>query len=345
MLETAPEVSSVAADGVIMRDTAEVQQVMARGLPVVVVGHRHREVPGAANVITDSEVIGRLGAEHLLHCGVRHFAFCGYTDCSWSDIRREAFGARLRQAGFDACALSVGAEITGMPWENQRQTIARWLQTLPRPLGLMACNDDLGYEVLAACKLAGLAVPDEVAVVGADNDEVVCGLADPPLSSVAIHFERAGYEAAEVLAGLMRGGRRDRPRILVRASHVVPRRSTDVLAVEETSLARALRFIRDHARTGVSVSEVARAAGVSRRALEKRFRSGLGRSVLEEIRRVRTDQIARMLIETDLPVAEIATQLGFADVQHVARYFRAAKQISPLAYRKAFGHKHARTMA
>jgi LacI family transcriptional regulator len=336
-----PGLLSAEADGVIMRDTEAVEAVRAWGLPMVVVAHRHAEVPGAVNVITDSETIGRMGAEHLAACGMRQFAFCGYTDCSWSDIRRDAFVKWLKTAEFPAETLSVRAEVTGAPWGNQRQAIASWLRSLRRPLGLMACNDDLGHEVIAACKLAGFDVPDDVAVVGADNDEVVCGLADPPLSSVAINFERAGYEAAEALTRLMGEGRQPNMRIQVRATHVVPRRSTDTLAVDDPSLAKALRFIRDRAHGGVSVGEVAQASGVSRRALEKRFRGLLGRSVLHEIRRLRADQIARLLVETDLPVAEIANRLGFADVQHVARYFRAAKQVSPLAYRKTLGHKQA----
>jgi len=241
-------------------------------------------------------------------------------------------------AHFDCAEFSINAATTGSAWRDQREAIANWLRSLPRPVGLMASNDDLGHEVIAAAKLAGLSVPDDVAVIGVDNDEVVCGLTDPPLSSVAVNFERAGYEAAHVLAGMMR--REASPsRIIVSPTHVVPRRSTSLLAVEDQHLARALRFIRDRVQESPPVEAVAKAAGISRRALEKRFRDSLGRSVLDEIRRVRTDQIARLLVETELPVAQIADQLGFADVQHIARYFRSAKAMSPLAYRKVHGRR------
>ncbi len=328
------------ADGVIMRDTDRLEEVLARGLPAVVVGHRHREIPDVANVVTGSHDIGRLGAEHLLSCGVRHFAFCGYTNCSWSDTRCGTFKHVVSLAHFDCAEFSIQAGATDSPWHDQREAIANWLRSLPRPVGLMACNDDLGHEVIAAAKLAGLSVPDDVAVIGVDNDEVVCGLTDPPLSSVAVNFERAGYEAAHVLAGLMK--REAAPsRIIVSPTHVVPRRSTSLLAVEDPHLAKALRFIRDRVEESPSVEAVARAAAISRRALEKRFRDSLGRSVLDEIRRVRTDQIARLLVETELPVAQIAERLGFADVQHIARYFRSAKAVSPLAYRKMHGSKQA----
>jgi LacI family transcriptional regulator len=216
-----------------------------------------------------------------------------------------------------------------------RNSILRWLRPLPKPVGMMGCNDDLAKEIVEACTMAGLRVPDDVAVIGADNDEIVCGICNPPMSSVAINFERAGYEAAQALSAMMRGSGSAPPRILVNPTHVVPRRSTDILAVEDSNLAKALQFIRDHARGGVTVAAAAKASGLSRRVLEKRFRRILNRSALEEIRRVRTDLIARMLVETTLPVAEIAESLGFNDLQHVARYFRAGKGLSPLAYRKS----------
>lgn len=329
------------ADGVIMRDTDRVEEVLAAGLPVVIVEHRHKEIRGAANVVTDSPLIGRMGAEHLLQCGLRNYAFCGYLERSWSETRAEAFAGKLAGAGFPTAHLRVQAALTGTPWRNQRPAIVRWLSSLPKPVGLMACNDDLGREVIECCKTLGLVVPDDVAVIGVDNDEVVCGFTNPPMSSIAMGFERAGYEAAHVLGELMRSrNRRVSRRIVVPATHVVSRRSTDLLAVEEPILAKALQVIRAQVGRSVTVMDIARAAGVSRRGLERRFRQVLGRSVLDEIRRVRTDQIAQMLVETEVPVAEIAGRLGFADVQHIARYFRARKAMSPLAYRKRHGRKH-----
>jgi LacI family transcriptional regulator len=297
------------------------------------------------NVLADSEAIGRLGAEHLLHCGFKHFAFCGHARLSlerteWAEVRRDFFSRRIREAGFETpAAYTLSAE--ARDWAEQRRSLAGWLQSLPKPVGLLACNDDCGQRVMEACKLAGLSVPDVVGVIGADNDEVICGLTDPPMSSVAINFERAGYEAARALDALMRRSGHVPQRILAVASHVAARRSTDFVAVEEPHLARALRRIRDQARTGVSVDEVVQAAGLSRRVLEKRFRHFLDRSILEEIRRVRTDHIARLLVETELPVAEIADLLRFEDVQHVARYFRAAKGVSPTGYRQKYGRSRA----
>ena len=299
-----PALRQIEADGIILRDVKKVDEALASGLPAIVIGHGQSEIPGLVNVVTDSAAIGRLGAEHLLQCGFKHFAFCGYADnplerTVWSEVRCEFFGARIREGGFSSTSTYVLSNSAG-GWPKERRALAEWLAALPKPVGLMACNDDCGQQVVEACKFAGLPVPDQVGVIGADNDEVVCGLTDPPLSSVAINFEQAGYDAARALDQLMLGDQGVARRIIAAAPHlVVTRRSTDFVATDEPHLTRALQFVRDRAREGVSVDDVARAAGLSRRALEKRFRDFLGRSILEEIRRVRTDHIARMLVETE----------------------------------------------
>lgn len=335
-----PALRQIEADGVILRDVEKVDEALASGLPAVVIGHRQSEIAGLVNVVTDSKAIGRMGAEHLLQCGFKHFGFCGYSESSfertvWSEIRNKFFSARIREAGFETSRRYVLSK-TAADWPKERRALANWLEASPKPLGLMACNDDCGQQVVEACKLAGLSVPDQVGVIGADNDEVVCGLTDPPLSSVAINFERAGYDAAGALDELMRGSRKVPPRIIAAAPHIVTRRSTDFVAADEPHLTRALQFVRDHDRSSISVGEVVRAAGLSRRALEKRFRTFLGHSILEEIRRARTDHMARMLVETDLPVTAIAGMLGFTHAHHFARYFRAGKQLTPLKYRSMY---------
>jgi len=336
-----PKLKSLDLQGMIVRDVGDLEEALAFGIPTVVVGHRRAEVAGLVNVVTDSTRIGRMGAEHLLACGFKHFAFCGLEEtplehADWSHLRNTGFAQRIHEAGFACCTFS-SPSIRKRSMKQQRQALADWLLSLQQPVGIMACNDDWGVQVMEACKLAGLAVPDTVGVIGADNDELVCGLADPAMSSVSINFERAGYEAAQALANLIRGRSGRSGKINVYPTHVVARRSTDTVAAEDEHIAKALRFMRDHVREAVSVSAVARAAGLSRRALERRFSRQLGRTVLQETRRLRTEQIARLLVETHLPVGQVADSLGFADVRHFARYFRSEKRVSPLTYRKNFG--------
>lgn len=337
---TRQKLAKLDADGIMLRDVSGFKkQAMRLKIPTVVLGHRDREAPGLINVSSDSEAAGRMAAEHLLQCGFKHFAYCGLArtvleQTPWSEDRLVSFRRSVVEAGCPPPASFV-LKSPGSDWRNTRRRLADWLLQLPRPLGLMACNDDCGAQVAEACKLAGLPVPDAVGLIGVDNDEVVCGLADPSMSSVAINFERAGYEAAAALDRLMQQAKNFPHKIVAHATHVVARRSTDTVAVQDTVLARALTHIRSRAGTALTVSQVASAAGVSRRSLERRFRQVTGGSILGEIRRRRTDQMARMLLETNLPVARVAENLGFADGQHFARYFRAAKKMSPLAFRQA----------
>lgn len=343
------ELKELDADGVIFRDVGTLKaEVLRLGIPAVVVGHASGEVSGLINVVTDSTEIGHMAADHLLQCGFRHFAFFGYAaenygspgelqdQRQWSKYRLEAFTRRVTEAGFAPPAVCI-LPSSEPDSPHNRDQIARWLSNLPTPLGVVACNDDCAVHVIEACKTAGLAVPDTVGVVGADNDEVVCGLTDPPLTSVALNFERAGYEAAEALDTLMRRSRPRSLRISVPTTHLVARRSTEVVAVEDQRLAKALRFMRDNVNRPISVEEVARAAGASRRVLERRFRGWLGRSILHEIRRVRTNEIARLLVETNWPIGRIADALGFEDDRHFSRYFYSVKNLSPIAFRRKYG--------
>jgi len=337
-----PKLKTLDLDGIILRDVDKLEEVVAFGLPAVVIGHWRTEVSCLLNVVTDSERIGRMAAEHLLACGFKKFAYCGCRasleeNTPWSELRRQSFSDRIGQAGWSCENFPIPPLSRGLSWLRERGLMARWLQSLPKPLGLMAANDDRARQVDEACKVAGVLVPSEVGIIGVDNDEVVCGLSDPPLSSVAVNFDRAGYEAASALDCLMKGRQPVPARIVVHPTHIVVRRSTDVVAVEDESVAKALRYIRSAScREELTVAVVARNAGISRRLLEKRFRRELGCSVLDEIRRVRTDKMAQLLVETHLPVRAIAETLGFGDVQHFARYFRSVKKMSPLAYRKAY---------
>ncbi len=335
-----PRLNKLDAHGIILRDGKNINKVLALGIPTVVVGHHQEEYPGVAHVLTDSTEAARLAAEHLLGCGFKNFAFCGPSKFRWSEARRLSFAGHIARHGHAVHFFDARPAGLSTSWGTQHRAMSQWLATLPKPVGIMACNDDYAQHLVAACKGAAIHIPDQVGIIGVDNDELVCELASPPISSVAINFERAGFESARMLDRWIRSGKAPVPsRINAPATHVVARLSTDILAVEDPQLMKALRFIRDHARENIRVADVARAGGLSRRALENRFRWELGRSILQEIRRIRVDLIARMLIETDLPVSHIAEALGYENLQHIARYFRKEKNLSLVSYRKQYGAK------
>lgn len=288
---------------------------------------------------TNSEEIARMGAAHLLEAGLRSFAFCGLANLHWSTAREKAFTQLLKAAGYDCSTLRIGsANWMKRPkwiesWEHDQPIMAKWLKSLPKPVGLMASNDVCGREVLQVCATERIHVPDEVAVVGVDNDEMMCELANPPLSSVALDVEKAGYEAARLLDALMRGRPVTDPVVWVQPTYVVHRRSSDVIVQEDPLVAGALRFIREHARQPLSVSDVAAELGVSRRTLERRFLAALGRTILDEIMRCHLARARQLLVETDLPCYQIAPEAGFGSLKSFNRSFGRSEGVTPLNFR------------
>jgi len=327
------------ANGIIMRDSTRGSEALKLGVPIIVSVHLKEHIKETPYIDTNGVRIGRMAAEHLLDRGFRHFAFCGFDKLHWSRERCENFSKRVAGAGFETGIFKQPRSRVQRSWENEQILMADWLKALPKPVGLMACNDDRGRHVSEACKIAGLHVPEQVAIVGVDNDELVCELSSPPLSSVALNVERGGYEAAELLDKLMAGKESIKKDIIVEPMHVVTRQSTDILAVEDTEVAEAMRFIRQHSKRIIQVSDVVDSVGLSRRALQQRFRRIFGRSVYDEIKRCRLEQIVLMLAETDLSISQIASAFGYAGIEKLSRYFQREKGMTPLAYRKQYGRK------
>lgn len=261
----------------------------------------------------------------------------GLKNRPWSQERSESFAGRIRQAGLEPHILYTNSRLgSWRSFEAEEPSLTEWLKALPKPVGLMAGNDVCGRYIIETCRIAGLQVPDEVAVIGVDNDELICDLTDPPMSSIALGTENAGYEAAALLDRLIGGERMTGQNILVRATHIVTRPSTDILAVEDRVVAEAIRFIRQRAKKAIQVNDVVDYLAMSRRNLELRFHRVLGRSIYSEIKRVRTQQIIRMLCETDLSISEIALKLGHPSDKHIARYFKHQTGMSLKEYRKQF---------
>jgi LacI family transcriptional regulator len=334
-----PKMKHWSADGIIMRDSGKGSAALKLGVPIIVSVHLKENIRGTPFIDTNGVRIGRMAAEHLLDRGFQHLAFCGFDDLHWSRNRCQNFSKRIAESGLKARIYKQPRSRAKRLWENEQVVMVDWLKSLPKPVGLMACNDDRGRHVSEACKVAGLHVPEQVAILGVDNDELVCELSDPPLSSVALNVERGGYEAAELLDKLMARRRAAHKDIIVEPTHVITRQSTDVMAIDDSDVVKALRFIRQHAKEPIQVGDVLKVVPLSRRALQKRFRRVLNRSVHDEIRRVRTEQVAIMLTETNLAISQIAAAFGYAGIEKLSRYFQREKEMTPLKYRKRYGKK------
>jgi LacI family transcriptional regulator len=249
-------------------------------------------------------------------------------------LRSEFFRSHLRAKGHE-CDVFPAELPGGRPgnWEHETEAIARWLRRLPRPVGIMACYDIRGQQVLEACRRIGVAVPDEVAVIGVHNDDLLCDLCDPPLTSVIPNARRAGYEAAALLDRMMRGSTVPPLLISIEPIGVATRQSTDVVAVNDRQVSAAARFIRDHACEGLGVAEVLKAVPMSRTVLERRFKQLLGCTPHEHILNVRLGHVKTLLASTDLPLAQIAERTGFEHVEYLSVAFKRVTGLTPSAWR------------
>lgn len=295
----------------------------------------HDPASGIPYVATDDLTIGRLAAEHLLDRGLKQFAFCGYPPTRtnvWMRGRAEGFAKRLAEAGY-SCRMFAGRYGGGQHWERLQSELVAWLRRLPTPIGLLGCYDYRARHVLEACKRAGLRVPEDVAVIGVDND-VVCDLTDPPLTSVEQGRFQIGYTAAKVLDRLMAGGAARPLRYVIPPVGLVCRQSTDLLYVADRRVAEALRIIREQACHGLQAQAVAGLVQCSRSTLDKQFRQSLGWPVDQEIRRVRLARARELLARTDLPLRAVAREAGYANEQYLSAVIRKELRCTPFAYRQ-----------
>lgn len=299
-----------------------------------------KSTAGMPTLLTDNAAAGQMCFEHFKERGFRHFAFCGFNGADYSDERRAGFVESVGKTGL-RCHIFRDARQLGKAktadYENEGlkdgEPLANWIRQLPKPVGMMACNDMRGQQVLNTCRAMGVIVPDEVAVIGVDNDEVLCTLSEPPLSSVVPDTERIGYETAALLARMMSGEPASCSQIFIKPKCVIARHSTEVLAVEDRQISAVMRFIREHACEGIDVSDVLRAVPMSRSTLDRRFLALMNRTPKDEILRVRLNRAKQLLAETDFPLPDIAEKIGLEHAEYLSRIFKKRIGQTPSEFR------------
>ena len=324
-------------DGILCRRLTPA--VQAADVPTVILDDQDEPRGDTPAILNDSHEVGRLAAEHLIERGFHSIGYYGPPERYWS--RRRLAG--VREAVKFALGGSAGDRVESFfvsdesfakdGWNAYQERLAKWIASRPRPFGLVCGNDVYGVRALDACGRAELSVPEEVAVVGADDDTELCELCDPPLSSVAFDSERVGYEAAQLLDQLMDGKRTEQVLRMIPPKGVVTRLSSDTLAVTDPIVATSLATIRRQACEPLTIGDLVETLGVSRRTFEIRFREAVGHAPKEEIQRVRVRTAERLLAAGVLSVAEVAERTGFARPSQFAAFFRQRTGRTPTAFR------------
>jgi LacI family transcriptional regulator len=311
----------------------EVEKFTKARIPVIAQDFKERftDIPNITGAYRET---GALGADYFLKKGFKNFAFYGFGNIVWSRERAEGFEERVQEAGFDVHYYenkdSRGVDL----WYYKPSALSDWLKSLPKPVALMACDDNQGHHITEAARHAGIRIPDELAVLGVDNDEMICDLSDPPLSSIELDSEKSGYEAARLMEQMIEDQVCYADDIVVNATQVVTRHSTDIFASKDKYIVSALKYIHGNLDKNLKVDQVLKEVPLSRRSLEKRFIMTTGYPVYEYIYNQRIEKFTQKLLDTDLTIFEIALDLGLSDSKNIARQFKQIKGVTPMEYRK-----------
>lgn len=323
-------------DGILTRTTSQTVANAIKKLKIPAVELRSTKLKHDFPFVgVDNKLIGEMIATHFLERGLRNFGLYGVSNETYFEERSNDYIRCVNENGFEVNEFHA-REDSEIPkaWEKNQADVAKWLKALPKPVGIMACTDQLGFWLLDACHRAGISVPDDVAVVGVENDDMLCTMSTPPLSSVSFNSKRIGYEAASLLSQMMKGKSVHESTIELPPLGLVTRQSSDVIAVEDGEIGRALRFIRENAHRGIQVMDILKEVPISRTALERRMKSAIGRSPKEEILRNQISQAKDLLLKTELTLSQISHRIGFRHPQYFNTIFKEKVGETPGEYRK-----------
>ncbi len=336
-----PDLRVWKGDGVIINsdEMTYARKIAKRGIPVIGLGgwygHSYQET-GIPYLAFDHVKVARLAAEHLMERGYRRFGFCGFSgdpSTFWSEARARSFEAWAIDAGLP-CSVNLGFHEPTQRWHEMHEQMCLWLDLLEKPVGIMACNDFLARYVLDACRILGFSTPKDVAVIGVDNDDLMCELTVPSLTSVDLGARRMGYEAASLLNQIMQGEEPSQLALTILPEGVITRQSSDVLAIKDEDVVDAVEFIRKNIGKEMQVHDVLEAACLSRSALESRFKATLGRTIHSEMLRQRADRAKHLLVTTEMSIKEVARKTGFSSAQYLTTVFRRELNQTPAQVRR-----------
>jgi LacI family transcriptional regulator len=325
------------SDGIIMLEPDAVDFTRNLDIPIVIASTiRDTRVSAKPTILTDSKKIGEMGANYFLQKGFKNLAFCGIRKMLWSDHREKYFTDTVKKNGIKPFSNKLTYPQRERFKDLNMDRIGQWILRIPKPVGVMACNDACGKFIIDACRRNSISVPDEVAVLGVDNDDILCDLTYPSLSSISLNTEKGGFDAAALLDKLIKGVVSDNQIIVIEPIGVQERQSTDIIAVDDKMVSAIINYIKRNSKIPLQVTDLMGEFHISRKSLYKKFKDNLGTSVYEQIRKIKVDGICKMLVETDKSIKEIAFDFGFYNVDHIARFFSKEKGFTPTQYRNEY---------
>jgi LacI family transcriptional regulator, galactose operon repressor len=339
--------SSWRADGVIagsgLLAKLPPKQVLNLKVPLVAFGGPDSSYQDTARpaVMSDHVAIGEMAAEYLINQGLTRFAFCGPEEDKgevWSSQRLEGFGRRLKEAGFNHTVYEPKPGVMEV-WGKRQTALGRWLAKQEKPIGIMAFFDERAREIVEACRVADISIPGEVSIIGVDNDEWLCNLSKPMITSVDTGLRRLGYEAAVLLDYMLSGQEVTREPVMIPPARVVERGSTEYLGFTNSAVAEAVKYIRSHACDPITVTDVLDEVGLSMSKAHRDFKVELGRSVHQEIQRVQMDQVKHLLVTTNQSIKQIGYTTGFENTKYMSKLFHKLVGQTPSEYRQAHSLK------
>lgn len=325
------------ADGIIgqLYNEMDIQKILDSKIPVIAQDFKERfkELP---NITGSYREAGLMGASYFLQKGFKNFAFYGFNNIVWSRERAEGFEAKIQSVGSKVHYFEHRKSRSTDLWYFKSSSLSKWLLSLPKPIALMTCDDNQGLHITEACKQNKIRIPEEVAVLGVDNDEMLCELSDPPLSSIGLDIEKGGYDTAKLMEHMIKNGHDNHYDIFVKPTQIITRQSTDIYATNDDHIASTLKFIHKNIEKNLQVDEVVKQVPLSRRTLEKRFLHITGYPIYKYIFNLRIEKFTQKLLETDQTIFEIAMDLGLTDSKNIARQFKQVKGCNPIEYRKQY---------
>jgi LacI family transcriptional regulator len=329
-----------------VQTSTKAQQLLELGIPVIAVT-AIQDMLDLPFITADPEQVAKMAFDYLIKKHFKQFGFFGLTEALWSQERLVHFSRCVARTGvqvhvYEGQQLSITNEIpfaklwTDMVLNKDQQELVDWLRRLPKPVAILASCDILACHLANVAREAGLAIPDEAAILGINDDQAICNLCDPPLSSIAFNLKKAGYDAAQLMDGLISGNDSLRgQRIQIQPAYVKSRGSTDIFAIDDPDVIAALTYIRKNSQKPLQVDDVAETVCVSKRSLQMKFQKNLGRSVHDEIVHAHFELAKVLLVDTNLPIDEIAVRSGFHYTTNMRRVFKETTGLLPHKYRQA----------